>query len=157
MIDIERLKDARDEYNLIQEDIAIKLCITKSAYARYENENDNFPIKQLIKVCDILNISVDYIFGFVIVKNYFKNNISYDIEKVKTRLKKIRKNNNLTQAKLANILNVHRSVITNYENGKHLIATPFLYTICKKYNISADYLLGGIDNLDEFYKAKKLT
>ena len=138
MIDIERLKDARDEYNLIQEDIAIKLCITKSAYARYENENDNFPIKQLIKVCDILNISVD-------------------IEKVKTRLKKIRKNNNLTQAKLANILNVHRSVITNYENGKHLIATPFLYTICKKYNISADYLLGRIDNLDEFYKAKKLT
>ena len=32
------------------------------------------------------------------------------------------------------------------EKGKYLISIPFLYTICKKYNISADYLLGKIDN-----------
>ena len=32
-----------------------------------------------------------------------------------------------------------------YEKGKTLILTSFLYTICKKYNISADYLLGKID------------
>lgn len=25
------------------------------------------------------------------------------------------------------------------------IATPFLYTICKEYNVSADYLLGKIN------------
>ena len=45
-----------------------------------------------------------------------------------------------------NILNTVHPVISNYESGKFLIATPFLYTICKKYNISADYLLGKIDN-----------
>ncbi len=44
------------------------------------------------------------------------------------------------------MLNTVHPVITNYENGKHLIATPFLYTICSKYNISADYLLGKIDS-----------
>lgn len=54
---------------------------------------------------------------------------------------------NLSQIKLANILNTTHSMISDYENTKKLIATPFLYTICKKYNISADYLLGKIDTL----------
>ena len=56
-----------------------------------------------------------------------------------------RKSQKLTQVKLASILNTVQPVIANYEKGKNLIATPFLYTICKKYNISADYLLGKID------------
>ena len=66
--------------------------------------------------------------------------------KMGERLKEFRKNNKLTQSKLAVILNTTQSVIADYERGRYLIATPFLYTICKKYNISADYLLGKIDN-----------
>ncbi len=42
-------------------------------------------------------------------------------------------------------LNIENGTIANYELGINLIATPFLYSICKKYNISADYLLGKID------------
>ena len=38
------------------------------------------------------------------------------------------------------------STISKIENGHNIIATPFLYQICKKYNISADYLLGKIDS-----------
>jgi len=55
------------------------------------------------------------------------------------------KENKLTQEKLASILNVSRTTITEYERGTNIIATPFLYTICKNYNISADYLLGKIN------------
>ena len=62
------------------------------------------------------------------------------------RLKEFRKENKLTQTKLASILNTTQSVIADYERGRYFISTPFLYTICKKYNISADYLLGRIDN-----------
>ena len=62
-----------------------------------------------------------------------------------TRLKEFRKENKITQDKLASILNTNQSVIANYERGRTIIATPFLYTICKKYNISADYLLGKIN------------
>ena len=60
-----------------------------------------------------------------------------------------RKENKVTQVKLATILNTVQPVIANYEKGKFLIATPFLYTICKKYNISADYLLGKINEPQE--------
>ena len=54
-------------------------------------------------------------------------------------------NPNNEQIELANYLNTTQSVIADYERGRYLISTPFLYTICKKYNISADYLLGRID------------
>ena len=56
------------------------------------------------------------------------------------------KENNLTQDKLAQKLNIARTIISKYEKGEFLIATHTLYTICKKYHISADYLLGRIDN-----------
>ena len=58
----------------------------------------------------------------------------------------IRNKNMLTQSKLAEILNTNQSVIANYERGRTPVVPPFLYAICKKYNISADYLLGKSDS-----------
>lgn len=37
------------------------------------------------------------------------------------------------------------SVISGYETTRYVIATQLLYEICRKYKISADYLLGIID------------
>ena len=37
-------------------------------------------------------------------------------------------------------------MLAKYEKGKYIIATTYLYQICKRYNISADYLLGKIDS-----------
>ena len=64
-----------------------------------------------------------------------------------THLKELRKDNKITQEKLSKELNIARSALANYERGRNVIATPFLYTICKKYHISADYLLGKIDKI----------
>ena len=40
---------------------------------------------------------------------------------------------------------------SSYKNkiDKNIIATPFFYAICKKYEASADYLLGKIDYIPE--------
>jgi len=62
-----------------------------------------------------------------------------------SRIKSFRKENNLTQEKLASILNISDGTIAGYECGNNIIATPFLYDLCKKYHVSADYLLGRID------------
>ena len=80
----------------------------------------------------------------VIINNYRLQ--KYNKDKSMLRLKEFRKENKLTQEKLASILNTNKSVICGYEKGRYIIATPFLYQICKKYNISADYLLGKIDS-----------
>jgi len=77
-------------------------------------------------------------------KNYDNNKKEIDIELSGERLKNFRKENKITQEKLASILNTTQSNIVGYEKGKFLIATPYLYEICEKYKISADYLMGKI-------------
>ncbi len=145
MINTERLKDIRENLNLTQADISKQLNISSSAYARYENENDIFPIKHLISVCDYLNISIDYILGLNDKIKYSNAKKAIDKKLASLRLKEFRKDNKITQDKLSSILNCSYGTIAGYESGRYIIATPFLYTICKKYDISADYLLGKID------------
>ena len=125
---------------MTQGEIADILQVTRSSYAMWESNNELFPIKRLIDFCELFSVSVDYIFNLCLENNYRLQ--KYNKDKSMLRLKEFRKENKLTQVKLATFLNTVHPVITNYEKGKHLISTPFLYQICQKYHISADYLLG---------------
>ena len=144
MYNINNLKKIRINANKSQEEVAKELDVSRSSYAMWESNNEIIPIKRLLDFCELYQTSLDYIFNLT-EKNYqqIKN---FDKNKYIVRLKEFRKENKLTQEKLANILNTNKSVICGYEKGRYIIATPFLYTICKKYHISADYLLGKIDN-----------
>ena len=136
------LKFLREEKELSLVYMANYLNISDSLYSRYEKEIQMIPLKHLITLCNFFNVSLDYIFNFKTTKQY--KNINYEVDNKKSgqRLKEFRKSNKLTQKNLADILNVARSIIGEYENGFFLISTHSLYTICNKYNISADYLLG---------------
>ena len=139
----ERLKELRERQALSIVSIANILNISDSLYSRYEKELQTIPIKHLITLCKYFNVSLNYIFGFTKNKENF---FDIDINLSKTHIKEFRKEYNLTQEKLAKTLNTTKTVICGYEKGRYLIATSFLYAICKKYNVSADYLLGRIDN-----------
>ena len=141
-----RMKEIRIENKTMQKDIANYLGISSITYSHYETEDTTIPIKHLYNFCNYFNSSLDYILNLTNNKNNnFKNQ---ELNKVLSgiKLKELRKELKLTQSKLANIINSDKTVICAYEKGKHVIATPFLYTICKTYNISADYLLGRTDN-----------
>ena len=146
----EKLKYIREEKELKQIDIAKMLQLDNACYGQYEREYTIIPIKHLIFLSDFYNVSIDYIFSFTKILNY--DNVKNEIDKnlIGKRLKEFRKENKITQAKLATILNISRTTITEYERGTNIIATPFLYTICKKYGVSADYLLGKIDSPKSF-------
>ena len=140
-----RLIDLRESKNLIHDDMAKILNIDKSVYGKYEREYIIIPIKHLNTLCNFFNVSFDYIFSLTNKKVYENKNNNIDKNLSGKRLKEFRKNNKLTQDKLAKILNISRTTITEYERGTNIIATPFLYTISLKYNISTDYLLGKIN------------
>ncbi|MCM1052734.1 MAG: helix-turn-helix domain-containing protein [Ruminococcus sp.] len=142
----EKLIELRESKNIKQYNIAKILNIYKGTYNQYETEYQIIPIKHLNIICNYLNVSIDYIFSLTDKKNY-TNSID-NISKIKSgnRLKEFRKEKKLTQKKIAEDLNTVHQVISKYEKGTNLIATPFLYTICSKYHISADYLLGKVDN-----------
>ena len=142
MFSAENIKKIRIQNNKTQEETAQLLNVSRSSYAMWESNNEIIPIKRLTEFCDLFKVSVDYVLG--LTDNLYKTS-KYKKEISATRLKDFRKENKLTQEKLAKILNTNKSVICGYEKGRYLIATPFLYTICKKYNISADYLLGKTD------------
>ena len=137
-----RLFQLRDRQGLTNVEMANLLNISDSLYSRYEKEKQTIPINHLNTLCEYFKVSLDYIFGFTNTKKYnsSKKNINRNLSG--KRLREIRNENNLTQIKLAQFLNTDNSTISKYEKALFPIATPYLYTICKKYNISADYLLG---------------
>ena len=98
-------------------------------------------------LCNYLNISFDYILGFSLT--YESNNIiqseKLDAKLIGLNLKEFRKKQKLTQKELGKIAGCSYGTIAGYEIGRYLISIPILYKICKKYNISADYLLGRVD------------
>lgn len=129
------------EFNLTQEKIANILGIDRRTYNHYETSEKIIPIKHLIALSDYFNVSIDYLLGLTDVKQY-KNVLKADKIVAGIRLKEFRNENKLTQVNLASILNTTFSSIAFNEKGRNYIATPFLYTICSKYHISSDYLLG---------------
>lgn len=64
------------------------------------------------------------------------------------KLKEARKNANLSQEQVAEILNTSRSNISKYENGNLEPNIQTLKKFCEIYNISADYLIGLTKNND---------
>ena len=141
-----KLKFIRDEKEINQSIVADVIGITRGRYADYEVEYEIMPIKHINTLCNYFDISIDYLFEFTTIPKYKNSNSNVNSKLSGTRLKELRKEKKLTQDKLSDLLKVSRSTITYYELGKNIIATPFLYDICKKYKISADYLLGKIDN-----------
>ena len=138
----EKLKELRIEKKLTQEQLANILEINRVQYNQYENNYNTIPTKHLNAIANYFNVSIDYIFEFNQNNNYIIITKELNTIEAGKRLKEFRKENNITQLKLAKQLNTNQSVIANYERGRTIIATPFLYTICTKYYISADYLLG---------------
>ena len=146
MIYKDTLMKLREEKFLKQYEVAKILGIYKGLYNQYENEYEIIPLKHLNTLCNYFNVSFDYLFEFTAEKNYKTiDNREINLLISGTRLKDLRKENKKTQSNLAKELNCSYGTIAGYERGRYPIATPFLYTICKKYNISADYLLGKIN------------
>ncbi|EAK8929999.1 helix-turn-helix domain-containing protein [Listeria monocytogenes] len=65
-------------------------------------------------------------------------------------LKKLRKNENLTQDQLASKIGITRDTLANYETGRREPDFTTLKNIAEYFNVTTDYLLGKeeFDNRD---------
>ena len=68
----ERLKDAREDKDLKQKDIAKIFHLTQTNYSKYELEKINIPIDLLKKFALFYNTSTDYIVGITNEKKPYK-------------------------------------------------------------------------------------
>lgn len=141
-MNFQRLVETREDFNLKQKDIANILNITQQSYSLWENGTKIIPLKHLNSLCNYYNVSMDYMLGLSNTRHYDVINTDIDKSLIGKRLREFRIENNITQMELAKLLNTTHSTISAYESGKTTILTAFAYEICKKYNISMDYLCG---------------
>ena len=67
------------------------------------------------------------------------------IMKYAQRIRGLREDHDLTQKELALILKTEQSYYSKYERGIRPLPIEHLITLCRYYNVSADYILGFID------------
>lgn len=61
------------------------------------------------------------------------------------RLKDIREDNDLSQAQVAQVLNIQQTQYSRYERGAVQMSIDKYIALAKYYNISLDYITGIID------------
>ena len=69
------------------------------------------------------------------------------------KLRGLREDNDLTQAQIAEILRTSQTMYARYERGANEMPIHHLVTLCKFYNVSADYFLDT--EPDRRFPAKK--
>lgn len=69
-----RIKDLREDKDLLQKDVAMILNISQTNYSKYELGKINIPINTLKKLAIFFDTSVDYILGLTDeIKPYPRN------------------------------------------------------------------------------------
>ena len=76
--------------------------------------------------------------------------------KVYTRIRSLREDHDLTQKKIATILNMSQTGYSKYETGENDIPTRILINLSLYYDTSIDYLLGITDELKPYARSKTL-
>jgi len=61
------------------------------------------------------------------------------------RLRGLREDKELKQVNIAHLLNTSQTVYSRYERDERALPLHHLKTLCQFYDVSADYLLGLID------------
>ena len=154
----ERIFNIRERIGYTQEELAKKLGVSRSLVNNWENGYANISLKQLIKLAYIYQVPIDYLLGIIEeIDNYDYHYIdTMDLKSIGLKLKEIRKTNKMTQDKFAQKIDTKRSSISYYEIGRMMISTADLKQICETFGVSADYIVGNINNNITRDKKQKL-
>lgn len=71
------------------------------------------------------------------------------------KLRGLREDSDLTQAQVAQVLGTSQTMYARYERGANEMPIHHLVTICRLYNVSADFLLDTVP--DPRRKQKRAT
>ena len=141
-MNFERLKERRSYEGYTQQNVADILHVQRATYAGWETGKDIMPLRQLYKIANSYQISLDYLTGLSDDETKMKSKSkSIDINKVAENLKNFRKKKHLTQEQVAKALQTTQSNIHKYETGKCLLTTMYALEFAKQFSYSLDELL----------------
>ena len=108
---------------MTQKELGNVFGVSFKTVAGWENSHDTMPLTKLVKFCNLYKFSIDYVTGLSKVNNYVELD-KLDRVKIGNKLKRI-----------------SQATYSGYENGKFLITTMTLFTICYNHKISMDDIL----------------
>ena len=139
-----RLKDIRIDNDLTQKQLARKLNVSRTTYSGWENGGDNIPLYQFNNFCELFSLSLDYVAKLIDrrenITNKTKKNIDFKL--IGDKLEIIRKEANLKQKEMAEILGISQPTYFNYKEGNTPIQTEILKTVSSYFGVSLDWLVG---------------
>ncbi len=71
-----------------------------------------------------------------------------DIMKYTERIRALREDHDITQKAVADILGTSQTMYARYERGANELPIRHLITLCKFYDVSADYILGFTNKIE---------
>ena len=136
-----RLKELRNENDLLQIDLAKKLNISQNGYSQYETETNDIPTYILKKLSTFYNVSIDYLLCLTNIKDKYKSSKILKTFNNMNRLKEIRDDLDLNQVSIAKIIGMSQTGYSAYETYFCDIPTKVLKKLAIYYNVSIDYIL----------------
>lgn len=140
----ERLKELRKLANLTQVEMAEALNVSQPAYVEWEKGRtqptpDKFPL-----IAKVLNTSIDYLLQGAPNESRLAN---FQGKTLGERLTFLRKNAGLTQAEVADRLQVGQNSYSNWENGVRTPIYPIIEKLAEFFGVTPDSLRGKTDNV----------
>ena len=126
-----RLRERQRAGKLTQQELADIAEVSKRTIQNWEDGTSNIKPEKAEKLADYFGVSVGYLLG------YDDNDINQ-----MNRLKELRKEKGLTQTDLAELLEVTKLTIHNWENGVSSIKSDRLKKLCEIFDVDVPYLLG---------------
>lgn len=142
---MERLREIRKAAKMSRQDLANALGVHYTAVSAWER--DIYPlVRRLIKLCDVLQVTSDYLLGTTSV--YYKTEgagIRDDAltkKEIGDRIRAERKLLKITQAEAGNRIGVKQTVYATWEKGQQYPEVKNLIAIARCFDVSIDYILG---------------
>jgi len=149
----QQLKKLRKSLGLTQQQFADKVKISRSLLSQIEGGRSGLTLDRALEICQIINISIDELTGITIAANHKSSILQLAATPTTTtmgtpndRLKQFRTEMHMSQKDFASKMGLQPSYYTEFESGKRPITVRIVETVKKLYNLSADWVLYGIDN-----------
>lgn len=80
---IQKLRSLREDNDLTQEQVANFLGTSQTMYARYERGANELPIRHLVLLCNLYNVSSDYLLDIKLDKSRKNGQIKGSVKRRK--------------------------------------------------------------------------
>lgn len=138
----QRINSALALSGKMQKDLAAVLGVTDNTVSYYVGGKRSPSTEQLIEIAKYLGVTSDYLLG---IDSLNAHNINYSRDVFPERLKFLREKCGMSCAALAEKIGVTGASIGYYERGERTPNIEILQSLCKTFEVSADYLLGISD------------